>query len=75
MNYVYGKVNVYWLVNSLIHNYHILQFYDHSDDPHVSKLLCEWQDDYYKNNKESLHKRYINFISINDKYIKVYLWP
>lgn len=62
------NVNVFWLVNHIIHNYHDLIFIDKDENE-----ICVWNDDYYKEHKEELHKMNINFISINAKYVKVYL--
>ena len=62
------NVNVYWLVNHIIHNYHNLVFIDKDENK-----ICEWNDKYYQDHKEEIHKMNIDFICINDKYVKVYL--
>ncbi len=70
-------VNVYWLVNHIIHNWHDLVFYKSEpvDDDRIYRdvKLCQWGDKYYRENKEEIYQWKVSFISVNNKEIKVFI--
>ena len=68
-------ISVYWLVNHIIHGYHKMIFIEplQTEDDTIDHVICEWDDDYYKEHKQEVHKRIISFIVVTKNIIKVYL--
>lgn len=71
------KVSVYWLVNSLIHNWHDVVFlestYNYETNNWDEHIICTWDDVDYRKNKEEIYQREISFITVTDKIIRVFL--
>ena len=63
------EVNVYWLVNHMIHGSHDVVFIDND----TFKTICKWADDYYNEHRQELHARLVSFISVGNSIIKVFL--
>lgn len=69
----YGVVNVWWLVNSMITDLdHPMNFYEKDENGNY-QIVCSWNDAIYKRCKDELYTREINWITITDNELKIYL--
>lgn len=67
------NVKVSWLVNNMIADFNKVIFIKTEKITHKSIVLCKWQDDYYKQHKEELYNYEINFISLDDDTLKIFI--
>lgn len=67
------KITVNWLVNHMIHNWHDMVFLSSEEPYDVDHVICEWNDDYYREHKEELYKMNVTLITVTDKKIRVFV--
>ena len=72
-----NQFTVETLMCNLIHNWHEVVFLYSIKNPETDNwddvVICKWNDEYYQEHKEELHKEVIDFITVTNKEIRVFL--